>query len=75
VLRFGRLCKRHAFQDRELQLEMLRRFNEMPNIHFDEEVLRGKPRIDIKILKDSNTLDRFKAAVNWIAAQVTTVRH
>lgn len=70
VVRLGRLCKIAPFNGRNVQLELLSKFNEIPGVNFEHESLLGKPRFRMSLLADSTDLQKFKTAIEWVVKQL-----
>jgi hypothetical protein len=59
-----------AFSDRGVQIEMLRKLNEIPGLSLTDDALGGKPGFEIDLLFDPVALQKFKTAVNWKVNQI-----
>jgi hypothetical protein len=68
--RLRRLCMKPVFSDREVQIEMLRRVNEIPGVNLTEETLGSKAGFELALLNDPLALQKFKAVVEWLADQI-----
>jgi hypothetical protein len=53
-----------------VQIEMLRKINEIPGLSLTEDALGGKPSFKIDLLFDPAALQKFKATVNWLVNQI-----
>ena len=68
--RFGRLRMKPAFSDHEVQIEMLRRFNEIPGLDLTEDALGSKRSFELALLEDPVARQKFKAAVEWLVDRI-----
>jgi len=52
--------------------QLLDRLNDIPGISFHEGVLNTRARIPTKTLTSSAAMEKLKAAVAWLIAQIRT---
>jgi hypothetical protein len=64
------LCLKPAFSDHKVQIEMLRKLNEIPGLNLTEHSLGGKPSFNLELLFDPVALQKFKAGVDWLVYQI-----
>lgn len=70
VFRFDWLCKKPPFDDESVRRQLLARINEIPGIHFEDDVLTKRTRIPFESLTNTEAADKLKAAVSWLIQQV-----
>jgi hypothetical protein len=64
------LCIKPAFSNNEVQIEMLRKLNEIQGLNLTEDALSGKPGFKIDLLFDPIAIQKFKAAIDWLVYQI-----
>lgn len=68
--RLRRLCMKPAFSDHEVQIEMLRKLNEIPGLNLTEDAFGSKRSFELELLNDPVALQKFKAAIDWLADRI-----
>lgn len=66
VFRFDWLFKKPPFNDETIRQTMLAKINEIPGVHFGNEVLIKRARIPFKRLTSAVAIEKLKAAVSWL---------
>lgn len=70
VFRFDWLYKKPPFNDEAVLRNMLAKINEIPGVHFDDDVLTKRARILFEKLANPVAIEKLKAAVTWLIEQV-----
>ena len=70
VFRFDWLYKKPPFDDEAVRRNILAKINEIPGIHFDDDVLTKRARIPFDKLANPVAIEKLKAAVAWLIEQV-----
>lgn len=66
VFRFDWLCKKPPFSDKSVLQELLAKINDIPGVHFGEDVLTKPARIPFQTLTNPVALEKLKATVKWM---------
>jgi hypothetical protein len=70
VFRFDWLCNKPPFSDGTVSQQLLAKINEIPGIHFADDVLTRRARIPFEHLTTTDALEKLKAAIAWLIKQV-----
>jgi len=70
VFRFDWLNKIPSFGDEAVRRQLLAKINEIPGVHFGENVLNKRARIPLEKLATNEALEKLKSVVSWLIAQV-----
>lgn len=70
VFRFDWLYKKPPFDNEAVRRNMLAKINEIPSVHFDDDVLTKRARIPFDKLVNPVAIEKLKAAVAWLIEQV-----
>lgn len=70
VFRFDWIYKKVPFTDEALRRELLNRFNEIPSVHFSDDVLTKRVRIPLESLATPPALEKLKAAIDWMIEKI-----
>lgn len=70
VFRFDWLYKKPPFSDESVRRQLLAKINEVPGLHFGDNVLTRRARIPLDKLTTLEALEKLKAAVSWLIEQV-----
>lgn len=69
-IQFQRLKNREPFNDRNLRIEMLSKFNEIQGVDIDEDRTNTRPAFQIDVLSDDKALNQFINILEWFADKV-----
>lgn len=73
VFRFDWLCKKAPLDDVTVQRALLAKINDIPGVHFEEDVLSKRARIPLQVLTNPAAMSALKKAVSWLIQQVKNV--
>ena len=66
VFRFDWLCRKPPFSDELVRRELLAKVNDIPGVHFGEDVLTKRARIPFETLTNPVAIEKLKAVVKWM---------
>ncbi|MEX2171917.1 MAG: hypothetical protein WD851_21535 [Pirellulales bacterium] len=72
VFRFDWIYKKAPFTDEALRRELLNRFNEIPSVHFSDDVLTKRALIPLESLATPPALEKLKVAIEWMIEKIRT---
>lgn len=72
VFRFDWLYKKPPFADEAVRLRLLAKINEIPGVHFSDDVLTKRARIPFEKLTMPDAMNKLKEAMTWLIEQVNS---
>ena len=70
AFRFDSLYKKPAFRKESVRRVLLDKINEIPGVHFGDEVLTKRARVPFDKLNSSEAIEKTKSALAWIIQQI-----
>jgi len=70
AFRFDSLYKKLAFRKESVRRVLLDKINEIPGVHFGDEVLTKRARVPFDKLNSSEAIEKTKSALAWIIQQI-----
>ena len=70
VFRFDWLKNKPPFDDEAVRRELLAKINEIPNVHFDDDVMTKRARIPMDILAGAGSLAQAKSIIEWMISRI-----
>lgn len=70
VFRFDWLCKKPPFNDETVRRQLLAKINDIPGVHFEDDVLSKRARISLAVFTNTVAMDALKSVVVWLIQQM-----
>jgi hypothetical protein len=70
VIPFDWLCEKPPFDDEAVRRKILAMLNEIPGVHFEEDVLTKRARVPFGQLVDRRASEQLKATIAWMIRQI-----
>jgi hypothetical protein len=70
VFRFDWLKNKPPFDEEAVRRELLAKINEIPNVHFDDDVITKRARVPMDTLTNEGSFEQAKSIIEWMIGRI-----